>query len=58
MSQSSTEVDVVVIGAGQSALATAYFLRRTGLSFVLLDAEVAPGGAWQHAWRRLPEKGV
>ena len=53
MSRSSTEVDVVVIGGGQSALATAYFLRRTGLSFVLLDAEVAPGGAWQHAWRSL-----
>lgn len=53
MSTSSTEVDVVVIGGGQSALATAYFLRRTGLSFVLLDAEVSPGGAWLHAWRSL-----
>lgn len=46
-------VDVVVIGGGQAALATAYFLRRTALSFVLLDAEDAPGGAWRHAWRSL-----
>ncbi len=47
------EVDVVVIGGGQAALATAYFLRRTGLSFVLLDAEPGPGGAWRHAWPSL-----
>lgn len=48
-----TTVDVVVIGGGQAALATAYFLRRTGLSFVLLDAEAGPGGAWRHGWRSL-----
>ena len=35
--------DVVILGGGQSALATAYFLRRTGLSFVILDGEIAPG---------------
>ena len=45
--------DVVVIGGGQSALATAYFLRRTGLSFVVLDGEPAPGGAWRHTWPSL-----
>ena len=53
MGPSPSEVDVVIIGSGQAALATAYFLRRTGLSFVLLDAEQAPGGAWQHAWKSL-----
>jgi putative flavoprotein involved in K+ transport len=53
VNQATNEVDVVVIGGGQAALATAYFLRRTGLSFVLLDAETAPGGAWQHAWYSL-----
>lgn len=45
--------DVVIIGGGQAALATAYFLRRTGLSFIMLDAENAPGGAWRHCWSSL-----
>lgn len=48
-----TDVDVVIVGGGQSALATAYFLRRTGLSFVLLDAEEGPGAAWRHGWHSL-----
>lgn len=52
MSQ-SRKLDVVVIGGGQSALTVAYFLKRTGLSYVLLDAEPAPGGAWRHAWDSL-----
>jgi putative flavoprotein involved in K+ transport len=45
--------DVLVIGAGQSGLAVGYYLRRAGVSFALLDAEKAPGGAWQHAWNSL-----
>ncbi|WP_133645607.1 ArsO family NAD(P)H-dependent flavin-containing monooxygenase [Paraburkholderia flava] len=45
--------DVVVIGGGQSALATAYFLRRAQLDYVLLDDQPSPGGAWQHAWDSL-----
>lgn len=45
--------DVVVIGAGQAGLATGFYLRRTGLSFVLLDAEEGPGGAWRHGWASL-----
>ena len=45
--------DVVVIGGGQAGLALGYHLRRAGLSFVILDAEAAPGGAWRHAWRSL-----
>jgi putative flavoprotein involved in K+ transport len=35
--------DVVVIGGGQAGLATGYYLRRSGLSHVILDAEPAPG---------------
>ncbi|HEX6447819.1 MAG TPA: FAD-dependent oxidoreductase [Streptosporangiales bacterium] len=45
-------VDVAVIGAGQGGLSTAYHLRRFGFApetgFVVLDADDAPGGAWQH----------
>lgn len=46
-------VDVVVIGAGQAGLSSAYFLRRAGMDFVVLDANPAPGGAWQHRWPTL-----
>src|SRR5690625_402268 len=45
--------DVIVVGAGQSGLSVAYFLRRTQHSVLLLDAEVQGGGAWQHAWESL-----
>jgi len=47
------EVDVLVIGGGQSGLATSYFLRRSGLTFTILDSEPSPGGAWQHTWDSL-----
>lgn len=46
-------VDVLILGGGQAGLATGYFLRRTSLSFVILDGEAAPGGAWRHAWDSL-----
>lgn len=57
-------VDVVVIGAGQAGLSAAYHLQRRGYAplqralpgaktFVVLDAEEAPGGAWQHRWPSL-----
>jgi hypothetical protein len=47
------ETDVVVIGAGQAGLSSAYFLRRAGMDFVVLDQNSAPGGAWQHRWPSL-----
>lgn len=34
---SRKKCDVLIVGGGQSALAVAYFLRRTSLSVVLLD---------------------
>lgn len=50
-------VEVVVIGAGQAGLSSAYHLRRTGLvpgtDFVVLDSSPAPGGAWQFRWPTL-----
>jgi hypothetical protein len=45
--------DVVVIGAGQAGLSSAYFLRRAGLDFMVLDGNQRPGGAWQHRWPTL-----
>ncbi|WP_095128419.1 ArsO family NAD(P)H-dependent flavin-containing monooxygenase [Pseudomonas sp. Irchel s3h14] len=49
----ASPLDVVIIGGGQSALSVAYFLRRTQLTFVILDAEEEPGGAWRHGWNSL-----
>ncbi|MCQ4260470.1 ArsO family NAD(P)H-dependent flavin-containing monooxygenase [Stutzerimonas stutzeri] len=45
--------DVIVIGGGQSALVTAYFLRRTKRSYLILDDQEHAGGAWQHGWESL-----
>lgn len=42
------DIDVVVIGAGQAGLSSAYFLHKRGANFVVLDANPTPGGAWHH----------
>lgn len=51
------KADIVVIGAGQAGLSSAYHLSRLGLApgrnFVVLDSNAAPGGAWQHRWPSL-----
>ena len=46
-------LDCLVIGGGQSGLACGYYLHKRGLDFRILDAEPAPGGAWQHTWDSL-----
>ncbi|SDN07317.1 Pyridine nucleotide-disulphide oxidoreductase [Lentzea albidocapillata subsp. violacea] len=43
----------MVIGGGQAGLAAAYYLRRAGIDYVVLDAQAAPGGAWPHGWNSL-----
>ncbi|WP_338299413.1 ArsO family NAD(P)H-dependent flavin-containing monooxygenase [Pandoraea sputorum] len=52
-SSSTRHVDTLVIGGGQSALATAYFLRRWRVNYQVLDDQPAAGGAWQRAWPSL-----
>ena len=56
------EADVVVVGAGQAGLSTAWALLRQGFEpgtgFVVLDAEQAPGGAWRHRWPSLTLDGT
>lgn len=60
-----TNVDVLVVGAGQAGLSAGYHLQRRGFaaatperqadarSYVILDAESGPGGAWRHRWKSL-----
>jgi len=51
------KVDIVVIGAGQAGLSSAYHLMKLGLrpgrNFIVLDKNEKPGGAWQHRWPSL-----
>ncbi|MDZ7865958.1 ArsO family NAD(P)H-dependent flavin-containing monooxygenase [Acidovorax sp.] len=47
------KTDVIIVGGGQAALSVGYFLRRTGRSYQILDAEAGPGGAWRHGWQSL-----
>lgn len=51
-------LDSVVIGAGQAGLSASYHLERRGIRHVLLDADAAPGGAWQHRWDSLTMRDV
>jgi thioredoxin reductase len=51
------KTDIVVIGAGQAGLSSAYHLKKRGLTpergFVVLDQSPQPGGAWQFRWPSL-----
>jgi len=55
--RTAIKVGIVVIGAGQAGLSSAYHLRRLGLEpnkdFVIFDAAKAAGGAWQFRWPSL-----
>ncbi|WP_293996085.1 NAD(P)-binding domain-containing protein [Streptomyces sp.] len=65
-SRSLRRATVVVVGGGQSGLSAGYHLKRRGFvsaldegaastdrTFVVLDGEAAPGGAWRHRWESL-----
>lgn len=41
-------LEALIIGGGQSGLATAYHLINAGVDTLVLDNGVAPGGAWNH----------
>ncbi|MGE7368371.1 FAD-dependent oxidoreductase [Neorhizobium sp. NPDC001467] len=45
--------DVLVIGAGQAGLACAYFLRRAGVSYLVVDAHPAIGDSWRNRYASL-----
>ncbi|MGO1243551.1 MAG: NAD(P)-binding domain-containing protein [Sphingobacterium sp.] len=51
------KTNIVVIGAGQAGLSSAFYLKKMGLKpgkdFVILDKATNPGGAWQYRWPSL-----
>jgi putative flavoprotein involved in K+ transport len=49
----TADYDVVVVGAGQAGLAAGYFLARSGLRFMLLDANESVGASWRNRWDSL-----
>jgi putative flavoprotein involved in K+ transport len=52
-SQSTDDVEVAVIGAGQAGLAMGYFLRRQGRRFVILERAPKIAPAWRERWDSL-----
>jgi thioredoxin reductase len=56
-SRVALKTNIVVIGAGQAGLSSAYHLKKRGLApgqgFVVLDQSPQPGGAWQFRWPSL-----
>ena len=53
MKRQTLKYDTIVIGAGQSGLATGYFLRKAGRDFIILDANQRIGDAWRNRWDSL-----
>ena len=56
VSRVAIRAEVVVIGAGQAGLSSAYHLKRgleAGRGFVVLDGSPRAGGAWQFRWPSL-----
>ncbi|WP_210337936.1 NAD(P)-binding domain-containing protein [Devosia sediminis] len=55
--RAALKLDIVVIGAGQAGLSSAYHLKKLGLQpgkdFIVLDRAPSPGGAWQYRWPSL-----
>lgn len=49
----TTDIDTVIIGAGQAGLSTGYHLQRKGVAFVILDANTRLGDNWRRQWDSL-----
>lgn len=46
-------LDTIIIGGGQAGLSAAYFMRRSGLDYLVLDNQEKAGGSWLHTWDSL-----
>jgi putative flavoprotein involved in K+ transport len=45
--------DVIVVGGGQAGLSVGYHLGRTGVRFLILDANERVGDSWRQRWNSL-----
>lgn len=45
--------EVVIVGAGQAGLAMGYYLSKTDISFLLLDANQRIGDSWRNRYESL-----
>ena len=53
LSQSSADIEVAVIGAGQAGLAIGHFLKLQGRRFVMLERAGGIAAAWRERWDSL-----
>jgi putative flavoprotein involved in K+ transport len=51
--RTTTDIDTVIIGAGQAGLSTGYHLQKRGIPFVILDAGTRIGDNWRRQWDSL-----
>ena len=49
----TTDHQVIVIGGGQAGLAAGHFLARSGIDFLIIDAEDHVGSQWRRRWNSL-----
>ena len=49
----NTDIETVIIGAGQAGLSTGYHLQRRGRPFVILDGSARVGDNWREQWDTL-----
>lgn len=45
--------DVIIIGGGQAGLAMGYFLKKSGLSFLIVEKETSIGESWRKRYDSL-----
>lgn len=47
------DYEVIVVGAGQAGLAMGYYLKKAGVSFLLVDAHSKVGASWYKRYQSL-----
>lgn len=53
MSNMTHSYETIIIGGGQTGLATGYYLKQQGQDFVILDGRERMGDSWRARWDSL-----